>query len=359
MGQFLLCAGAPGKRFALPHSRILMHQPSGAMQGQAADIAIQAEQIIYLKRMMAERIAFHTGQPLERIETDSDRDRWFTADEAREYGFIDQVIEIRHGGGREQIDVALDVRHLVEPRRRRSGRRRRSRTARRHRREHAASAPAQSPRQVTVVTPTISVRQRLREIWVLRELLIYLVRTEIKVKYKNSVLGFVWSMVAPAMTLAIYFFVFQIVAGQQDAELRHLPVRRAAAVEPLLPRRADRHRGRGEQRRDRQEGLVPPRDPGPGRGRLGLRLLLLPGHRHGIFMVCPASAPDLAYFPLLLAGPGRAASSSPRLCRPLSSINVYLRDTQHLIEVVLTAWFWACPIVYPYQISARSWPRTG
>ena len=93
MGQFLLCAGAPGKRFALPHSRILMHQPSGAMQGQAADIAIQAEQIIYLKRMMAERIAFHTGQPIERIETDSDRDRWFTAEEACEYGFIDQVID--------------------------------------------------------------------------------------------------------------------------------------------------------------------------------------------------------------------------------------------------------------------------
>jgi ATP-dependent Clp protease, protease subunit len=93
MGQFLLCAGAPGKRFALPHSRVLMHQPSGAMQGQAADIAIQAEQIIYLKRMMAERIAFHTGQPVERIETDSDRDRWFTAEEALEYGFIDRVID--------------------------------------------------------------------------------------------------------------------------------------------------------------------------------------------------------------------------------------------------------------------------
>src|SRR6202789_919953 len=93
MGQFLLCAGAPGKRYALPHSRILMHQPSGQMQGQAADIAIQAEQIIYLKRMMAERIAFHTGQPIERIEADSDRDRWFTADEAREYGFIDEVIQ--------------------------------------------------------------------------------------------------------------------------------------------------------------------------------------------------------------------------------------------------------------------------
>lgn len=92
MGQFLLCAGQPGKRFALPHSRILMHQPSGQTQGQAADIAIQAEQIIYLKRMMAERIAFHTGQPVERIEADSDRDRWFTAEEARDYGFIDAVI---------------------------------------------------------------------------------------------------------------------------------------------------------------------------------------------------------------------------------------------------------------------------
>ena len=93
MGQFLLCAGEPGKRFALPHSRILMHQPSGQMQGQAADIAIQAEQIMYLKKMMAERIAFHTGQPVERIHADSDRDRWFTAEEAKDYGIIDAVIQ--------------------------------------------------------------------------------------------------------------------------------------------------------------------------------------------------------------------------------------------------------------------------
>jgi ATP-dependent Clp protease, protease subunit len=92
MGQFLLSAGATGKRFALPHSRILMHQPSGGVQGQAADIAIQAEQIIYLKRMLAERTAFHTGQPVERIEADSDRDRWFTAEEGKDYGFIDAVI---------------------------------------------------------------------------------------------------------------------------------------------------------------------------------------------------------------------------------------------------------------------------
>ncbi|MBW3668042.1 MAG: ATP-dependent Clp protease proteolytic subunit [Actinobacteria bacterium] len=93
MGQFLLCAGSPGKRYALPHSRILMHQPHGGVQGQAADIAIQAEQIIYLKRMMAERIALHTGQTIERIEADSDRDRWFTAEEARDYGIVDRVIE--------------------------------------------------------------------------------------------------------------------------------------------------------------------------------------------------------------------------------------------------------------------------
>lgn len=93
MGQFLLCAGAEGKRYALPHSRILMHQPHGGVQGHASDIAIQAEQIVYLKQMMAERIAHHTGQSVERIEADSDRDRWFTAEEAREYGIVDKVIE--------------------------------------------------------------------------------------------------------------------------------------------------------------------------------------------------------------------------------------------------------------------------
>ena len=94
MGQFLLCAGTKGKRFSLPHSRILMHQPSmGGMRGQASDIAIQAEQIVYMKSMLAERIAFHTGQSVERIEADSDRDRWFTAEEALEYGFIDAVID--------------------------------------------------------------------------------------------------------------------------------------------------------------------------------------------------------------------------------------------------------------------------
>ena len=92
MGQFLLCAGEPGMRFALPHARILMHQPLGGVQGQATDIAIQAEQMAYTKKLMAERIAFHTGQDVEQITADSDRDRWFTAEEAKEYGLVDSVI---------------------------------------------------------------------------------------------------------------------------------------------------------------------------------------------------------------------------------------------------------------------------
>ena len=91
MGQFLLCSGAPGKRYALPHARIMMHQPSGGVRGQASDIAIQAEQLIYIKRLMAERIAHHTGQTVEQVQEDSERDRWFTAEQAKDYGIIDHV----------------------------------------------------------------------------------------------------------------------------------------------------------------------------------------------------------------------------------------------------------------------------
>jgi ATP-dependent Clp protease protease subunit len=95
MGQFLLCAGAPGKRFALPNAEILMHQPLGGIQGQASDIAIQAERMRLIKRRMAESIAFHTGQTVEQIEADSERDRWFTAEEAKDYGIIDHVYSRR------------------------------------------------------------------------------------------------------------------------------------------------------------------------------------------------------------------------------------------------------------------------
>lgn len=92
MGQFLLCSGAPGKRYALPHARIMMHQPSGGIGGTASDIKIQAEQMLHTKRQMADLIALHTGQTKEQIEIDSDRDRWFTADEAKTYGFVDHVV---------------------------------------------------------------------------------------------------------------------------------------------------------------------------------------------------------------------------------------------------------------------------
>ncbi|MCW2889205.1 MAG: ATP-dependent Clp protease, protease subunit [Streptosporangiaceae bacterium] len=93
MGQSLLCAGTHGKRYALRHARVMMHQPSGGIRGTASDIRIQAEQSLYLKRILAERTAFHTGRPVEEIERDADRDRWFTAAQARDYGFVDHVID--------------------------------------------------------------------------------------------------------------------------------------------------------------------------------------------------------------------------------------------------------------------------
>src|SRR3569833_2072151 len=92
MGQFLLCAGTPGKRYALPHARIMMHQLSGGIGGPAADIAIQAESMLHIKNTMNERSAFHTGHTPEESERDADRDRWFTATEAKEYGLVDHVI---------------------------------------------------------------------------------------------------------------------------------------------------------------------------------------------------------------------------------------------------------------------------
>ena len=92
MGQFLLTAGAPGKRYALPHARVLMHQPSAGVQGQAVDIAIQAENLIKIKQEMADLIAEHSGQSADQIVEDSDRDRWFSAEEAKDYGLLDHVI---------------------------------------------------------------------------------------------------------------------------------------------------------------------------------------------------------------------------------------------------------------------------
>ncbi len=91
MGQFLLCAGAAGKRYATPNTRIMMHQPLGGIGGTASDIKIQAEQMLFIKKRMAQLIAEHSGHTVEEIEADSDRDRWFTAEEARDYRLIDHV----------------------------------------------------------------------------------------------------------------------------------------------------------------------------------------------------------------------------------------------------------------------------
>jgi len=96
MGQFLLTSGAAGKRYTLPNACIMMHQPLAGLRGQATDIAIQAEQLKYTKRRMAELTAQHSGQTLEKIQEDSERDRWFTAEEGKAYGLVDKVI-VRRG----------------------------------------------------------------------------------------------------------------------------------------------------------------------------------------------------------------------------------------------------------------------
>ncbi len=93
MGAFLLCGGAAGKRLSLPSARIMIHQPLGGAQGQAVDIEIQAKEILYHKQRLNELIAHHTGQPLERIEADTERDFYMSAEEANSYGLIDQVVE--------------------------------------------------------------------------------------------------------------------------------------------------------------------------------------------------------------------------------------------------------------------------
>mgnify|MGYP001764853232 CR=1 FL=1 len=102
MGAFLLAAGRPGKRSALPHSRIMIHQPSGGAQGTASDIEIQAREIIYLRAKMNELMAKHTGRPLEQVERDVDRDRFMSAEEAKGYGLIDTVVT-----NRAELDAQL------------------------------------------------------------------------------------------------------------------------------------------------------------------------------------------------------------------------------------------------------------
>ena len=107
MGQFLLSSGAPGKRFATPHARVMMHQPSGGIYGTATDIRINAELIMHMKKVLGELTAAQTGKTIEQITSDADRDRWFTAPEALEYGFVDQVVtHASEAGDKSQGGVA-------------------------------------------------------------------------------------------------------------------------------------------------------------------------------------------------------------------------------------------------------------
>jgi ABC-2 type transport system permease protein len=229
----------------------------------------------------------------------------------------------------------------------------------------AAEAAGFTPREARghkvtrVVSPTISVWQRLREIWLSRELLVYLVRTEIKVKYKNSVLGLVWSMIAPAMTLAIYFVVFQLVLGQRQPNfviflfaglllwnLFQLGVQTGTGV---IVNNA---------------GIV--KKVSFPREILALAAVgsacvffFFQACVMVIFMIVLHAGPDWGYLPLLFLALFTGIVLACSLAVLLSSVNVYLRDTQHLIEVVLTAWFWACPIVYAFQqnIGEKLGPR--
>ena len=225
----------------------------------------------------------------------------------------------------------------------------------------AGGASARVARRGTntrIVTPTISVRKRLREIWLSRELLIYLVRTEIKVKYKNSVLGLVWSMIAPAMTLAIYFFVFSILL---DNKMPNFVIYLFAGL--LLWNLFSLGVLTGTGVVVNNAGIVKkvsfPREilalaaVGSACVFFFFQAIVMV-----IFMVILRSPPDLLYLPLVVVALFAGVILASGLAVLLSSVNVYLRDTQHLIEVILTAWFWACPIVYSYQtVEAKLGPR--
>ena len=223
----------------------------------------------------------------------------------------------------------------------------------------AAGGVVQRPKLTRVVSADVSVWRRMADIWRSRELLIYLVRTEIKVKYKNSILGLVWSMISPAMTLAIYFIVFQFIAkngvphfviflfsGLLIWNLFQVGVQSATGVVV------------------NNSGLVKkvsfPREIlalasiGSASVFFFFQAIVMV-----IFMVVLHSSPDWAYLPLLPLALLAVLVLGAGLAVLLSAVNVYLRDTQHLVEVLMTAWFWACPIVYAFQsnIAEKLGPR--
>ncbi len=210
-----------------------------------------------------------------------------------------------------------------------------------------------------VVSPTISVRQRMREIWLSRELLVYLVRTEIKVKYKNSVLGLIWSMVAPAMTLAIYFVVFQVVLGNKQPNFviflfAGLLLWNLFSLGVLTGTGVIVNNAGIVKKVSFPREILALAAVGSACVFFFFQSIVMV-----IFMVVLHAGPDWSYLPIALVALFTAILLSGAIAVLLSSINVYLRDTQHLIEVIHTAWFWACPIVYAFQaqIGVRLGPK--
>jgi ABC-2 type transport system permease protein len=229
----------------------------------------------------------------------------------------------------------------------------------------AAEAAGFSARQARghkvtrVVSPTISVPQRMREIWLSRELLIYLVRTEIKVKYKNSVLGLIWSMVAPAMTLAIYFVVFQVVLGNRQPNFviflfAGLLLWNLFSLGVLTGTGVIVNNAGIVKKVSFPREILALAAVGSACVFFFFQAIVMV-----LFMVVLKAGPDWSYLPLALLALFTSIVLAGAIAVLLSSINVYLRDTQHLIEVILTAWFWACPIVYAFQqqIGLRLGPK--
>jgi ABC-2 type transport system permease protein len=214
----------------------------------------------------------------------------------------------------------------------------------------AAEAARRGGEKMTrVVSPTISVRQRLREIWLSRELLVYLVRTEIKVKYKNSVLGLVWSMVSPAMTLAIYFVVFQIVLGNKQPNFviflfAGLLLWNLFSLGVLTGTGVIVNNAGIVKKVSFPREILALAAVGSACVFFFFQSIVMV-----LFMVVLHTGPDWSYLPFALLALVTAIVLACAIAVLLSSINVYLRDTQHLIEVILTGWFWACPIVYAFQ----------
>jgi len=202
-----------------------------------------------------------------------------------------------------------------------------------------------------VVSADVSLRRRLGEIWHSRELLGNLVRTEIKVKYKSSVLGIIWSMIAPAMTLAIFFVVFSFLLKNGIPNFV-IFLFSGLLIWNFFQTAVQTGTGTVVANSGLVKKVAFPREilalasVGTAAVFLFFQSVVM-----AIFLLVLRSSPDWSMFPELFLALLAGAVLAAALAIFLSAINVHLRDTQHLIEVLLTAWFWACPIVYAYQLT--------